>query len=159
MNLAALVYWLPKKPRKRDSRRGLQRKPLRSYLVSRALPTHRGERKFRYLDLIPERFRDPCGILRTKKDLHRWGAVSCFKETDLYTVKYGRYESTEIEQFFFGKVDKEGREAVEFFSRYESFDDFKGDANPGKLFNSLLNSMSIQKFRTPKGLREPPRVF
>jgi Protein of unknown function (DUF4238) len=118
----------------------------------RFLPTE-GERKFRYLDLTPDRFRDQRGILRTKKDLHRWGAVSCFKETDLYTVKYGRYESTEIEQFFFGKVDVEGRKAVEFFSRYESFDDFKGDVNPEKIFNSLLNYMSIQKFRTPKGLR------
>lgn len=118
----------------------------------RFLPTE-GERKFRYLDLIPDRFRDPRGILRTKTALHRWGAVSCFKETDLYTVKYGRYESTEIEQFFFGKVDEEGRAAVEFFSRYQSFDDFRDDVNPEKLFHSLLSYMSIQKFRTPKGLR------
>ena len=83
----------------------------------------------------------------------RWGAVSCFKETDLYTVKYDRYESTVIEQFFFGKVDEEGREAVEFFSRYQSFDDFRGGVNPERLFHSLLHYMSIQKFRTPKGLR------
>ena len=81
----------------------------------RFLPTA-GERKFRYLDLTPDQFRDARGILRAKTALHRWGAVSCFKETDLYTVKYGRYESTEIEQFFFGKVDVDGREAVEFFS-------------------------------------------
>jgi Protein of unknown function (DUF4238) len=118
----------------------------------RFLPTA-GERKFRYLDLTPDQFRDARGILRAKTALHRWGAVSCFKETDLYTVKYGRYESTEIEQFFFGKVDVDGREAVEFFSRYRSFDDFRGDINPEKVFNSLLNYMSIQKFRTPKGLR------
>ena len=57
----------------------------------RFLPTE-GERKFRYLDLTPEQFRDPNGILRTKTALRRWGAVSCFKETDLYTVKYGLYE-------------------------------------------------------------------
>ena len=118
----------------------------------RFLPAE-GERKFRYLDLTPDQFRDPRGILRTRKALHHWGAVSCFKETDLYTVKYGRYESTEIEQFFFGKVDVEGRKAVDFLSRYQSFDDFRGDVNPEKVFNSLLNYMSIQKFRTPKGLR------
>jgi hypothetical protein len=52
----------------------------------RFLPTE-GERKFRYLDLTPDQFRDPRGILRTKTELRRWGAVSCFKETDLYTVK------------------------------------------------------------------------
>jgi Protein of unknown function (DUF4238) len=118
----------------------------------RFLPTT-GERKFRYLDLTPEQFRDPNGALRTKKALRRWGASSCFKETDLYTVKYGRYESTDIERFFFGKVDDEGRQAVEFFSNYNSFDDFRGDVSPDRVFNSLLTYMSIQKFRTPKGLR------
>jgi hypothetical protein len=117
----------------------------------RFLPTE-GERKFRYLDLNPDQFRDRRGIVRTKKALNRWGAVSCFKETDLYTVKYGRYESTEVEQFFFGRVDVEGRQAVDFLSRYRSFDDFRG-VNAEKIFNSLLNYMSIQKFRTPKGLR------
>jgi hypothetical protein len=54
---------------------------------------------------------------------------------------------------FFGKVDKEGREAVDFFSRYQSFDDLRGGVNLDKVFHSLLNYMSIQKFRTPKGLR------
>ena len=117
----------------------------------RFLPTE-GERKYRYLDLKPEQFRDPRGIVRTKTALHRWGAVSCFKETDLYTVKYDRYESTEIEQFFFGKVDAKGREAVEFFSRYQSFNDFRDGVSPEEMFNDLLNYMSIQRFRTPKGL-------
>ena len=44
-----------------------------------------GQRVFRYLDLDPEKFRDPKGIIRTKTALRRWGAVNCFKETDLYT--------------------------------------------------------------------------
>ena len=52
------------------------------------------------------------------------GSEFYFKETDLYTVNVGAIESIDIEKFFFGKVDEEGREAVEFFSRYESFDDF-----------------------------------
>jgi hypothetical protein len=118
----------------------------------RFLPTT-GERKFRCLDLTPEWFRDPNGIVRTKTALRRWGAASCFKETDLYTVKYGQYESTDIEQFFFGKVDDEGRQAVEFFSQYDSFEDFRGDVSPERIVNSLLTYMSVQKFRTPKGLR------
>ncbi|MGJ5095613.1 DUF4238 domain-containing protein [Bradyrhizobium oligotrophicum] len=117
----------------------------------RFLPTS-GERKFRYLDLSPEQFRDPNGILRTKTALWRWGAPSCFKETDLYTVKYGQYESTDIEQFFFGKVDDEGRDAIEFFSRYGSFDDLKAPTSLDDVFHSLLTYMSVQKFRTPKGL-------
>jgi hypothetical protein len=40
-------------------------------------------------------------------------------------------------------VDAEGREAVEFFSRYQSFNDFRGGVNPTKMFNGLLNYMSI----------------
>jgi hypothetical protein len=118
----------------------------------RFLPTA-GERKFRYLDLNPDQFRDVTGIVRTKSPLRRWGAASCFKETDLYTVKFGNFESTEIEQFFFGKVDADGREAVEFLAGYQTFGDFRGDISPDKVFNSLLNYMSIQKFRTPKGLK------
>jgi hypothetical protein len=118
----------------------------------RFLPTT-GERKFRYLDLNPDQFRDAKGIVRTKSPLRRWGAASCFKETDLYTVKFGSFESTEIERFFFGKVDTDGRQAVEFFANYQTFADFHGEISPDKVFNSLLNYMSIQKFRTPKGLK------
>jgi hypothetical protein len=110
-----------------------------------------GQRVFRYLDLTPEQFRDPNGILRTKTAIRKWGAPNCFKETDLYTVKYGRFESTDIEQFFFGKVDREGKKAVEFFSTYNSFHDVH--INPSEPFNALLNYMSVQRFRTPKGLK------
>jgi hypothetical protein len=99
----------------------------------RFLPTT-GECKFRYLDLHPEQFRDPSGVLRTKKNVWRWGASSCFKETDLYTVKHGRYESTDIERFFFGKVDEDGREAVEFFSRYGRSMIFVKDLPPKNCF-------------------------
>ena len=79
--------------------------------------------------------------------MHRWGATNCFKETDLYTVKFRNFESTEIEQFFFGKVDREGKNAVEYFSAFEH------PSGNSKAFNALLNYMSIQNFRTPKGLR------
>jgi Protein of unknown function (DUF4238) len=119
----------------------------------RFLPTT-GERKFRHLDLTPEQFRGPNGVLHTKTALRRWGAASCFKETDLYTTKYGQYVSTDIEQFFFGKVDDDGRRAVEFFSNYETFNDgFIGNVSPNWVFNALLTYMSVQKFRTPKGMR------
>ena len=52
-----------------------------------------GQRVFRYLDLEPEE------IPRSKRNYpHKnrvraaMGAVNSFKETDLYTVKYGRFE-------------------------------------------------------------------
>jgi Protein of unknown function (DUF4238) len=105
-----------------------------------------GEQKFRYLDLRPEAFIDAIGIKRRKKILQRWGTDRCFKQTDLYTTRFGAGESTEIEQFFFGRVDREGREAVEYFANF-SHPSADGDA-----FQALLNYMSVQKLRTPKGL-------
>src|ERR1700730_15068542 len=77
-----------------------------------------GEQKFRYLDLQPETFIDATGVKRQKKDLRRWGTDSCFKQTDLYTTRLGAWQSTEIERFFFGRIDREGREAVEYFTNF-----------------------------------------
>jgi hypothetical protein len=105
-----------------------------------------GQRVFQYLNLAPEQFRDPTGVIRTRNAVRRWGAVRCFKETDLYTTKYGNFESTDIEQFFFGRVDREGKNSIEYFSSFTH-----PDADE-TAFNALLNYMSVQKFRTPKGL-------
>ena len=88
-----------------------------------------GEQKFRHLDLRPEAFIDAKGIKRQKKGLRRWGTDRCFKQTDLYTTRFGALESTEIEQFFFGRVDREGREAVEYFTNF-SHPSADGDAFP-----------------------------
>jgi hypothetical protein len=48
-----------------------------------------GEQKFRYLDLRPQTFVDAKGIKRQKKNLQRWGPDRCFKQTDLYTTRFG----------------------------------------------------------------------
>src|SRR5580704_1783447 len=77
-----------------------------------------GEKKFYYLDLKPEQFRDDSGALHQKKALQRWGANSCFKQTDLYTTRFGAWHSTEIEQFFFGRVDAQGRDAIDYFAKF-----------------------------------------
>jgi hypothetical protein len=107
-----------------------------------------GEKKFFYLDLKPEQFRDPKGALHQKTALKRWGTNSCFKQTDLYTTRFGAWQSTEIEQFFFGRVDTQGREAIEYFARFTH-----PDVN-STAFRHLLNYMSVQKSRTPKGLAQ-----
>ncbi|WP_456668068.1 DUF4238 domain-containing protein [Bradyrhizobium sp. USDA 3240] len=107
-----------------------------------------GEKKFYYLDLKPDQFRDPNGVLRQKKAVNRWGTDRCFKETDLYTTRFGTWESTEIEQFFFGRVDTKGRDAIEYFANF---------THPGAdetAFQNLLNYMSVQKLRTRKGLAQ-----
>jgi hypothetical protein len=105
-----------------------------------------GQGKYWYLDLKPE------GVVRnghkfTRHDLLHWGPGSCFAEDDLYTTKWGTGENIDIEKFFFGRVDSEGKRGVEFFS------DFQFD-HPGQeaAYHGLMNYMSVQKLRTPKGL-------
>ena len=105
-----------------------------------------GQGKYWYLDLKPaQEVRD--GHRFTRRSLLRWGPVSCFAENDLYIVKWDGQENVDIEKFFFGRVDSEGKSAVEFFS------DFKFDcAGQDEAFHGLMNFMSVQKLRTPKGL-------
>jgi len=111
----------------------------------RFLPEH-GEKKFFYLDMTPEMFLDSKGTRLSRTAPRRWGSRSCFKEDDLYTTRWGTWESTEIEEKFFGRIDERGKAAVEYFASF-SHPSADGDA-----FNELLLYMSTQKLRTPKGL-------
>ena len=112
----------------------------------RFIPPAARERKFFYLDLQPERFRDTKGVMRTKTVLRQWGPPSCFVEKDLYTTKFGPWKSTEIEEKFFGKIDTDGRRAVEYFTRFEH------PSADAPAFHAMMRYMSTQKLRTPKGL-------
>ena len=113
-----------------------------------------GEMKFCHLDLNPDKFTDSLGNIRTKKSLHRWGTDSCLKQTDLYTTQYGRFESTDIERFFFGKIDNSGKAAIEAFAKFSHPNADNSRPNlPTEHFDDLLVFMSTQKLRTPKGLR------
>ncbi|WP_164441101.1 DUF4238 domain-containing protein [Pseudomonas sp. 24 E 1] len=106
-----------------------------------------GEAKFYYLDLKPETITTANGTRYKRKDMMRWGPDSCFKIEDLYTTKLGNFESTEIEEKFFGQIDTEGHKAVEYFSKFQH-----PDVDP-QSFHNLLLYMSTQKLRTPKGLK------
>lgn len=105
-----------------------------------------GQGKYWCLDLKPEPMeRD--GHKYTRKALRHLGPASCFAEDDLYTTRWGGEENVDIEKFFFGQVDTNGKFGVEFFS------DFQFDhPNQHDAFNGLMNYMSVQKLRTPKGL-------
>jgi len=105
-----------------------------------------GQGKYWYLDLKPEQVVQN-GRKSTRRALLSWGPKSCFAEDDLYTTNWGAEENTDIERFFFGRVDGNGKSAVEFFSNFQ-FD------HPDQrcAFNNLMNYMSVQKLRTPKGL-------
>jgi hypothetical protein len=105
-----------------------------------------GERKCFYLDLNPELIVHRDGVKRERKSVNKWGPPSCFFEMDLYTTWFGREYSTEIEEKFFGPKDAQGREAVAAFQEFSHT-----ETNP-KLFQKLVEYMSLQKLRTPKGL-------
>jgi hypothetical protein len=113
----------------------------------RFLPAYLKEKKFAYLDLSPDSVISNKRIHK-RKALLRWGPPQCFFENDLYTTKFGTWESTEIEEKFFGKVDTSGRAAVEYF------DSFRHPSADGDSFNAMILFMSIQKLRTPKGLAD-----
>lgn len=104
------------------------------------------ENKFYYLDLKPEYITAPNGKGYSRKSILRWGPPSCFAEDNLYTTKFPGWESTEIEEKFFGKIDSNGNDAVEYFS---TFDHPSADIDA---FHAFLPYMSVQKLRTPKGL-------
>lgn len=70
----------------------------------------------------------------------------CFAEEDLYTLKFGSFASTVLEQEFFGGVDNQGSRSVSYWDRF-AHPSVNEDALRG-----LLLYMSTQKLRTPKGL-------
>lgn len=112
----------------------------------RFLTGNEKEKKFYYLDKSPEKKKLPNGKHFTMNPIQMWGPAKCFCENDLYTTKFLNFESTEIEQFFFGKIDREGKKAIEYFANFQH-----PSANH-EAFQAMMVFMSSQKLRTPKGL-------
>lgn len=106
-----------------------------------------GEHELFQLDMNPESFVDPRGVRHLTKTLKKQGSKKCFFERDLYTAKILGINVKDIEKYFFGKIDKKGQSAVEYF---ENFDYPLKDW--GTSLEDLMRYMSIQKLRTPKGL-------
>lgn len=106
-----------------------------------------GQNTYWYLDLRPDPILKDGQVIAHRRDLLAWGPRKCFAESDLYTIRWGAQENRDIEKFFFGRVDAEGKSSVEIYS------DFQFDT-PGlhEGFQRLVGYMSVQKLRTPKGL-------
>lgn len=75
-----------------------------------------------------------------------WGPDRCFAQDDLYTTNWGYIANVDIEKFFFGKLDTEGKASVEWATKYDH-SDFDGEA-----LRTFLRYLSVQKLRTPRGL-------
>ena len=104
-----------------------------------------GQSKYHYLDLDPERLTEN-GHTHLRRALRTLGPGNCFAQDDLYTVNWGATPNVDIEKFFFGKLDNDAPAAVKFFANYKP-----GNVD-SKAFQTLIQYMSVQKLRTPKGL-------
>ncbi|HSD39476.1 MAG TPA: DUF4238 domain-containing protein [Rhodocyclaceae bacterium] len=82
---------------------------------------------------------------RLEQAVEEMGPKRAFKEVDLYTVRFGEILNDDIETFLFGKIDKNGADAVrawiagDFVKMHRGFQDF-------------FMYIDAQKLRTPKGL-------
>ena len=113
---------------------------------NRFLIASQSNRELYYLHLKPDVFIDPKGKFHQSNGIFRQGFKKCFAQEDLYTLKLGSVESKEIEQRFFGDIDRNGRKAVDFFANFTH-------SSPGHShYSPMVLYMSTQKLRTPKGL-------
>lgn len=99
------------------------------------------------LDKAPDRIRLPNGGVKFKKSIYEQGPKKCFKEDHLYTLLFGKSATDVIEKNFFGVIDREGHEAVQFFENYTVREGVQ------EAFSAMLNYLAAQLFRTPKGLQ------
>lgn len=112
----------------------------------RFIPPDQANRELIYQDLKPRGFRDERGVFHDRSRPHRWGPRRCFADRDLYTSYLGPEPSTELEQVFFGRIDSDGKKAVEHFA------DYSPASGAQEAFHGLLAYIGTQKLRTPKGL-------
>src|SRR5882724_8838873 len=101
-----------------------------------------GQTRYWRLDLNP----DVVWKRKKRNDLHEWSPKKVFAQDDLYTTRWGSLIITDIERFFFGKLDNIAPEAVTFFSNF-NFESYEEN-----YFDDFITYMSVQKLRTPKGL-------
>ena len=116
------------------------------WFQERFLEAERKQREFYYLHKEPRTTRDGRGRRITLPEVERRALKNCFAERDLYTLTFRGISSTELERRFFGRIDRERRNAVDFWTNYDH------TAHAGDALRPLLIYLSTQKLRTPKGL-------
>lgn len=104
-----------------------------------------GKHKLHVLNLQPGTKRLPNGQIVTEPEIEELGPKLAFVERDLYTIRWGALLNDEIETFLFGKLDKNGADAVRGW--------ISGNAiQIHRKFLDFFEYMDAQKLRTPKGL-------
>lgn len=105
-----------------------------------------------YLDLRPDTVVQN-GHKFTRNARNRWGPGKCFAQDDLYTTKWGGLNNTDIEKFFFGKWDSAAPKALDHFASFR----FREGSH--EAFETILPYLSLQKLRTPQGIRWLSQLF
>jgi Protein of unknown function (DUF4238) len=101
-----------------------------------------GQTRYWRLDLNP----DVVWKQKKRHDLHEWSPKKVFAQDDLYTTRWGNLINTDVEQFFFGRVDNNAPQTMDFISTF-NYKTYKEN-----YFQDFMTYMSLQKLRTPKGL-------
>lgn len=101
--------------------------------------------KLHILNLHPGTKSLPNGQIVAELEIEELGPKLAFVERDLYTIRWGHLLNDEIETFLFGKLDKNGADAVRGW--------ISGNAiQIHRKFLDFFEYMDAQKLRTPKGL-------
>lgn len=106
-----------------------------------------GKHKLHVLNLHPDTKTLPTGQIAVEPEVEveELGPKQAFKERDLYTIRWGQLLNDDIETFLFGKIDKNGADAVRGW--------ISGNAiQIHRKFMDFFEYMDAQKLRTPKGL-------
>lgn len=101
--------------------------------------------KLHVLNLQPGTKSLPNGQIVAETEIEELGPKLAFVERDLYTIRWGHLLNDEIETFLFGRLDKNGADAVRGW--------ISGNAiQIHRKFLDFFEYMDAQKLRTPKGL-------
>ena len=98
-----------------------------------------------YLDRDPPKTELPNGRIIIGKELELRSPKRCFREKDLYTMRFGRTLNDEIEKFLFGGIDASGATVIRAFASNDQ-------QVIHEYFQRFFEYLNAQRLRTPKGL-------
>lgn len=101
--------------------------------------------KLHVLNLQPGTKTLPNGQSVAEPEVEEVGPKLAFMERDLYTIRWGQLLNDEIETFVFGKIDKNGADAVRGWISDNAI-------QIHRKFLDFFEYLDAQKLRTPKGL-------
>jgi hypothetical protein len=110
------------------------------------IPANEPVRNLFYLDLIPDMFSTADSRRITDRALKIKGPSKCFSEDDLYTRWFGDERNTQVEDSFFGRIDRNAIKSVRYF---ENFDHTAIDY---EAYQNMMPYLGSQRIRTPRGL-------